>query len=119
MVQDKFLDILREEKLSSVTFIMDYLQLDFDGNQFTINIWPSVFVENIEYKFGQQLYRDKLCSLITNVVSEASFRDKQLLKIQFKNGDSIRFSLDPDNPELNAPFIAEFNDVNKRWYIFD
>jgi hypothetical protein len=43
------LDILKGGKLSSVIFAMDYLQLDFDGNRLTINIWPAVHVDNVEY----------------------------------------------------------------------
>ena len=113
-----FLDILKEEKLSSVIFVMDYLQLDFDGNRLTMNIWPSVNVLNIEYILKDQFYRDKLCSFIDQVVSDITFKENEFLMVHFKNGDSIKLSLDPNNPELIVPEIAEFTDVNDRRFIF-
>ena len=116
---DNILEILNGEKSSSVTFVMDYLQLDFDGNSFTINVWPSVNVFNKEYRFADHLYRDKLCSLISQVVSETTFKDKEYFIIQFANSDSISVSLDPDNPELIVPEIVEFTDVEGNWYVFD
>jgi hypothetical protein len=116
--ENNFLDILKGEKLSSVVFVMDYLQLDFDGNRFTMNIWPSVIVLNIEYKFGMPDYRNKICSVIGQVVSEVIFKDKEFIAINFQNGDSIKLSLDPNNPELLTPEIATFSDVENRFYVF-
>jgi hypothetical protein len=52
-MQEQSLDILVGEKLSSVTFVLDYLQVDFDGNQFTFYIWPTVFVDGEKYEFGE------------------------------------------------------------------
>src|SRR5271163_1032145 len=34
------------EYLSSVNFVMDYLQLDFCGYGFTMNIWPTITIES-------------------------------------------------------------------------
>ena len=53
-----YFDILIGEQLSSVTFVMDYLQLDFDGNRLTCNVWPVVNVANNSYKYQQTEYRN-------------------------------------------------------------
>ena len=116
---NNFLNILVGEKLSSVTFVMDYLQLDFDGNRFTLNVWPVITVGGKEYKFGEPSYRDSLCSLITKVVKQASGEEKQHLTLDFESGDMLTVSLDSDNPELVTPEIAIFTDTNEKWYVFD
>lgn len=114
-----FLKILVGEKLSSVTFVMDYLQLDFDGNSFNLHVWPSVTVGNMVYKFGEPSYRDQLCSLITQVVKEARGQESQNLTIMFNTGDSFSVSLDPNNPELASPEIAIFTYRDNNWYVFN
>ncbi len=110
-------NILIGEKLSSVTFVMDYLQVDFDGNKFTIYVWPIVTVENIDFKFGDTSYRDKLCSMITKVVMDVTIVDNKEIVINFDNNDRIFISLDPDNPDIVGE-IATFTDVNDKWYVF-
>lgn len=114
---NNFLDILVSEKLSSVTFVMDYLQVDFDGNGFTFYIWPIVTIDDKGYKLGDQFYRDKLCSLITKVVTTASFVDNEEMIIIFDNNDQLKLSLDPSNPDIITE-IAIFTDINERWYAF-
>ncbi|MVN23468.1 hypothetical protein [Mucilaginibacter arboris] len=114
---EDFLNILIEEKLSSVTFVMDYLQVDFDGNGFTFYIWPVVTVENIEYKFGDSYYRDKLCSLIAQIVKSVSYVDNKEIVIHFDNENKLFLSLDPNNPDIIVE-IATFKDANKNWYVF-
>lgn len=115
--KENFLDILIGEKLSSVTFVMDYLQADFDGNRFTFYIWPVVTIENTEFKFGDTSYRDKLCSLITKVVEHITYADKKEIVIEFANKDKLFLSLDPDNPDIVVE-IATFTDTNDNWYVF-
>jgi hypothetical protein len=115
--KDNFLEILVGEKLSSVTFVMDYLQADFDGNGFTFYIWPVVTVDNINYKFGDSLYRDKLCSLITRVVENLNFVDEKELVICFDNKDKLFLSLDPSNPAI-IDEIAIFTAADGKWYVF-
>jgi hypothetical protein len=116
-IKENFLDILIGEKLSSVTFVMDYLQADFDGNRFTFYIWPVVTIDNTEFKFGDTSYRDKLCTLIAKVVKHVTYIDNKELVIGFDNKDKLFLSLDPDNPD-NVAEIAIFTDTNEKWYVF-
>lgn len=115
--KENFLDILKGEKLSSVTFVMDYLQADFDGNRFTFYIWPVVTIENTEFKFGDTSYRDKLCSLIAKVVEHVTCIDNREIVIGFDNKDKLFLSLDPNNPDIVGE-IAIFTDTNEKWYVF-
>jgi len=115
--KENFLNILVGEKLSSVTFVMDYLQADFDGNRFTFYIWPVVTVDNTEYRFGDTSYRDKLCSLITRIVNQVTYVDNKVIVIDFDDKGKLSLSLEPDNPNIVAE-IAIFTDVNDKWYVF-
>jgi hypothetical protein len=115
---ERFLDILIGEKLSSVTFVMDYLQMDFDGNRFTFNIWPIITVDSIDFKLGDALYRDKICSLIAKNVSGVTLIDNEKMVIVFDDKSKLHLSLDPNNPEITIPEIAHFTDANDKWYVF-
>jgi hypothetical protein len=111
------LDILIGEKLSSVIFVMDYLQIDFDGNRFTFNIWPEITVDRIDYRFGDQFYRDKLCSLIAKIVSETILIENDKMEIKFDDSNKLYLSLDPTNLEITTPEIVDFVDTNGRWIV--
>jgi len=115
---NNFLDILKGEKLSSVTFVMDYLQIDFDGNRFTLNVWPDVNIDNRICRFGDPSYRDNFCLLIGKVVSNVSFKTDESLIFNFSDNANLSLSLDPDNSEINSPEIFTFNDVNNKFYVF-
>lgn len=111
-------DVLIGEKLSSVTFVMDYLQIDFDGNRFTFNIWPLITVDNVGYKFGDALYRDMLCSLIARIVSKVTLVENEKIVIEFGSKDNLYLLLDANEKEIINPEIAHFTDAKGRWYFF-
>jgi len=105
------------EQLSSVTFVQDYLQVDFDGMGFTFFNWPIVTIENYQYKFGDQFYRDKLCTLIAKIVTKILLVDKQEITIAFNSGDKLHVSFYPDIDV--GPEIAIFTDRNGQSYQFN
>lgn len=112
---ENYFDIVIGEKLSSVTFVMDYLQLDFDGNRFTLNLWPTLNVANSNYEFNDAGYRDKLCQLITEIVKKIVLVEDDSLLIEFETGNSIFISLDPNNPEIVTPEIVYFIATDNSW----
>jgi hypothetical protein len=114
---ENFLEILQGEKLSSVTFVMDYLQLDFDGYRLTLNDWPIVIIDNIMYRYGEQPYRDKLCSLITKIVSEVVLVIDDILILKFSTYGSITLSLDPNYLRITSPEIVTFCDTKGHFYV--
>ncbi|SEG69686.1 hypothetical protein SAMN05421819_4371 [Bryocella elongata] len=96
------------EELGSVTFVQDYVQLDFNGPVLTLYIWPEVFIPvgvsmgEGSYAFGEPGYRDALCFVIGEPVETTSFEEGSALEIQFENGTIVRTSLrdeDYDGPE--------------------
>jgi hypothetical protein len=58
------LNTLVGAQLSSVIFVQDYLQLDFDGSKMTCYNFPKIKLGETIYHFGETEYRNKLCSFI-------------------------------------------------------
>jgi hypothetical protein len=69
-------------RLTSVDFVLDYLILGFDGKgALTALVWPEISNAGNILKFGMQGYRDRLCELITEVVSEVRFSEDETITI--------------------------------------
>ena len=65
------LEKLKGRNLSAVTFVQDYLQLQFDGPFLNIFVWPRITVSGKSLSFGMQGYRDELCGQIAKTVGGA------------------------------------------------
>jgi hypothetical protein len=74
-------------RLSSVDFVMNYLILGLDGKgALTSLVWPEILPPDGRIlKFGMQCYRDGLCDLIAQVVSEVRFSEDEIITISFGN----------------------------------
>lgn len=85
--------------MSSVTFVMDYLQVAFDGKRFTAYSWPAVIEPGKRTVWGDRGYRDALCSLIAKVVAIVS-RNRDALTVSFSEGIALEFDVrDEDGQE--------------------
>lgn len=116
MMESPF-NILIGEQLSSVIFVQNYLQLDFDGNRLTCFVWPEVVIGNEVYGFGQDQYRNQLCSLIATKVEKVIFLEAIKLQLVFESSSEVRLSLNPQNPEIVVE-IATFKDSKDNWSFF-
>src|SRR5258708_13292757 len=67
--QDYFARIVGEQ-LSAVSFVMDYLQLQFDAYSLTVLTQLTVLESENSYRLGDLAYRDVLCERITHKVKE-------------------------------------------------
>lgn len=83
------IQVIVGEQLSSVTFVMDYWQLAFDGHTFSIMTWLAVSVEDKTTRSSEEGFRDRLCSQIAKIVRAADFVNK-VLTITFDDGSTIR-----------------------------
>ncbi|HEV8283655.1 MAG TPA: hypothetical protein VGQ09_05055 [Chitinophagaceae bacterium] len=92
--------VLIGEQLSSVIFVQDYLQLDFDGKKMTCYEWPTVKLVNGNLDINNKDYRNALCSLIASKVSDAILIDNEKLDINFESGEQIGFSLKEASGEV-------------------
>ena len=105
----EYLPDLVGEKLSSVIFVLDYLQLDFDGKRFTAYAWPVVIETNRRKKFGDSGYRDALCSLIARVVAAVENR-VTVLRVGFSNGSALEFDIEEDESGREKLIFEETGD---------
>ena len=87
------------EYLSAVTFVMDYLQIDFSGHTFNLYRWPTVSIAGRAMHRQSPGYRDALCSLIGKallLVDEYldaglvfDFQDECSLELSLKAGEDL------------------------------
>ncbi|WP_158752832.1 hypothetical protein [Dyella sp. S184] len=88
---------LLQKKLVSVTFIKDYLQLNFDGPYFNFYDYPSINVGGEIFdskKFG---YREHICNLIGSKVVLIKEDIDSNISINFDNSSSVSLSLKPED----------------------
>ena len=76
---------LKGEQLSSVIFVQDYLQLDFDGLRLTCYKWPKVIIDKVSYSFGESEYRNAICRIIASEVEDINTTSIDV-SIKFKSG---------------------------------
>ena len=86
-------NILIKEQLSSVTFVQDYLQLDFDGHKLTCYSWPEIIISSKSIIFPTESYRNILCSFIAKEVNAVEYKDEQYLRFIFNQGKQLFFNL--------------------------
>jgi hypothetical protein len=61
--EEKSLQMLIGEQLSAVTFVQDYLQLQFDGPRLTVFSHPVVMLGDKTFHWGKPGFRDALCTI--------------------------------------------------------
>ena len=103
------LNKIRGRPLTSVEFVLDYVQLRFDGPTLTAYIWPSLTLAEKTVAWGQEGYRDALCARIGVKVADTSIVEGKNLTIYFDDGAVLRISLrEQDYRSLEAVyFVAE------------
>ena len=106
------LQVLIGEQLSAITFVQDYLQLDFDGNRITGYIWPTVRSQDATIRFGSPGFRDALCHVISSVVEDV-IESESLIELRFHSGISFSFRL-ADFPQQEGDRVA-FNSQEGEW----
>ncbi len=95
VLDDSGLEAITGEFLSSVEFVMDYVQLRFCGAMLTAYRRPHVQIGYHTYLPGEPGYRDALCSFIGLTVEDTEVCERHFLRISF-DGASIRVPLNAD-----------------------
>ncbi|HKU54247.1 MAG TPA: hypothetical protein VJP60_02705 [Rhizomicrobium sp.] len=92
----KAIQVVVGDQLSSVTFVMDYWQLAFDGHVFSVFTRLSVTRGATTVQSGENGFRDLLCEQITQIVNRIDFVDG-ILAVTFADGSAIHaFARDED-----------------------
>jgi hypothetical protein len=88
--------VISGEKLSSITFVLDYWQFDFDGHSFTIMTAIEVVSGGVKISDSEVGFRDLFCEQIGKIAVSAIFQN-ELLVIAFADGSEIRCFARPDD----------------------
>jgi len=104
------------EKLSGVTFVMDYLQLQFNPPP-TINAYTPVTVVSggVRCLSGDDQFRNRLCDQITKVVGSVVIKDEEAFVITFEDASVISISLKPS--DYVGPEALEFIGRENLWMV--
>ncbi|WP_199486538.1 hypothetical protein [Actinomadura logoneensis] len=105
---DSLLLALIGQEMTSVIFVRDYLQLDFDGPRLSLFVWPQVTTDAQARQIGDPGYRDSLCSLIGHPVRAIDENPGTGLALHFDSGSIVA---NPDPSQLEGPEIAMLNGI--------
>jgi hypothetical protein len=99
-VTSSLVDRLVCETLSSVIFVGDYCQLEFNGPRLSAYVWPKIVTETTARSFGDSGYRDLLCSFIGHDVEAAHDRPAVGIVLEFAIGSIV---INPEPSDLSGP----------------
>lgn len=94
------------ESLSAVTFVMDYVQMAFNGACLTALTLPTVCFEDRVWAPNEPGWRDTLCGRLGVVVRAADILDAELV-IEFE--DSARICVSLKASDYNGPEAINFS----------
>ena len=90
---DEALQALVGEQLSSVTFVMDYWQLAFDGHGLTVFTRTTVSGPDWRVENTDEQFRNRLCERIGRKVAAVAFHSGDYLAITFDDASIIKASM--------------------------
>jgi hypothetical protein len=105
VLKDQGVQALVDKVLSSVAFVMDYAQFDFNGSSLTTFIWPEWSRGSDTLRESDPGYRDALCGLIGQSVSNVAEGAERLV-LRFTSGELLSISLQAE--ECRGPESANF-----------
>ena len=104
------------EKLSAVSFVMDYLEFHFNGPVLRTLTHPVLATGEARVAFEDPGYRDALCLLIGQTVRDLGVKDGHVIEVVFDSGQILRVPLDEKSkaspeaahyvPEPDAPIVV-------------
>jgi len=104
------------EQLSGVTFVMDYLQLQFNPLPIINAYTPvAVSVAGKTYVSGDDQFRNRLCEQITKIVKSVLIKSEEAFLITFEDESAISLSLKLS--DYVGPEAVEFQGREKVWVV--
>jgi hypothetical protein len=91
---EKLLSQIRDSRLTSVQFVLDYLILGFDQKgALTTLVWPEILDQGTTLRFGMPSYRDHLCGFISKIVTDVKTTEDEIIQIAFEDSSQIAIPL--------------------------
>lgn len=112
----KLLQTIVGERLSSVEFVEDYVQLRFNGATLTAFTLPTVSTDSQTLHWGEPHYRDELCRQIGHLVKSVSIQAGEFIEVVFD--DNVKVQISIRDKDYQGPEAAQFDSVsNDGWVI--
>lgn len=111
------LDDLIGKELSSITFFMDYMQIDFNGPRFNFYYRPLIYNGRKVLDYRDIRYHKEFCGFIGKKVSRIDEYLDLGLVIEFEDDCLINIPLKVDETYVN-PQIAEYHGSNREWIMW-
>ena len=108
-------EALLGKRLTSAEFVLDYVQLRFDGPFLTVITWPVLEVDGERFRWGERGFRDALCSPIGKEVIRAEIRAEHSLQLEFSDGAVFRVSLKDE--DYRSAEAVRFQDDDAEWWV--
>jgi hypothetical protein len=105
------------ERLSSVAFDMDYVQMDFNGHRFNFYNWPVLYEGPTSFTHEKDGYRDKLIRLIGKTIRAADEYLDIGLSLEFETGPLLSIPLSVEE-NYSIPEIAEYQRPDHQWMVW-
>jgi len=105
------------EYLSSVTFVMDYVQLDFNGHGLNLYVWPVVVIGDRASRQQEIGYRDALCALIGKNVERVDEYFDVGLVVGFQGNSLLKVPLRVEE-ESALDELVEYRGLEGAWVIW-
>jgi hypothetical protein len=104
------------EQLSGVTFVMNYIQLQFNPPP-TMNVYTPVTVSLASHttKSGDDQFRNALCEQITKIVKSVAVTPGEAFVITFTDASAISISLRPS--DYVCAEAVNFQGRENRWNV--
>ena len=99
---------LIEMSVSSVCFVMDYVEIHFDGPILRCLSDPILVTDAEEWTFPEAGSRDALCSLIGQRAQEVKLDDARAMEMRFESGVRLIVPLDLDATKGKGPEAMHF-----------
>lgn len=111
------LDVLIGKQLTSVEFVMDYVQLRFEGPSLTLTLvsLPTVIVGDEISEPRRSGWRDALCTRITSTVESARVEAGNFIEISFTDRSQLKISLLPGASPVEDAAILDDTMGNIVW----
>jgi hypothetical protein len=86
--------VLQGEQLNIVAFVMDYVEIHFNGPLLRAYSGPVAITKSGRHRFPELGSRDALCSLIGQDVAQIEFEEEKGLSLTFESGDQMLILFD-------------------------
>jgi hypothetical protein len=105
------------ENLSGVTFVQDYLQLQFNPPPI-LNVYGHITVacDGLRIEQGQESFANAVLRQINKVLTSITEVPGKILCLHFGDGSVIEIVIDPE--KITGPEAGELVGDPKRWVVF-